>query len=156
MNRRESEDARFHELMAREFPGGLAAAETTRRPSDRPPAAPAPESEPEPSGLLEDPPDPSPAGDTLPTDFRSWTPPEEPEEEFVPPPAPPARRWSPAGIAGTALVILPVLMIVASALGVRFPMLVSVLTGLGFLVGVWLLLHRLRQRPPIDGDGAVV
>lgn len=71
-------------------------------------------------------------------------------------PAPPARRWTPAGIVGTAGVALPLLLVLLTAFGVRLPMLVSVLAGIGFFAGVGLLLHRLRQRPPTDGDGAVV
>lgn len=146
MNPDESEDARFEALMAREFPGGLVPAESGLRPQA--------ETSPSVAAGVEEPDEPSP--EQPPTDFRSWTPPEEAEDEFVPPPAPPPQRWSAAGIAGTALVVLPLLLVVIAGFGVRFPMLVSVLTGAGFFVGVWLLLHRLRQRPPIDGDGAVV
>ncbi|NMD47185.1 MAG: hypothetical protein GYA85_10530 [Propionibacterium sp.] len=147
MNRNESEDARFEALMAREFPLGLVPAEGGRRPSEEP--------EPPVTSTQDAPAAPSP-DEALATDFRSWAPPEEAGEEFVPPPAPPARRWSAAGIAGTALVVLPLVLVVATGFGLRLPMLVSVLTGAGFFLGVWLLLHRLRQRPPIDGDGAVV
>lgn len=153
MNRDDPDDARFDELMAREFPGGLAPSDDAgRRPeaerpgtSRVPPASPA---APDSAG-------PSRATD-LPSDFRSWTPPEEPDEPFTPPPAPAARRWSTAGIAGTALVVLPLVLVVLAAFGVQFPTWVSVLAGLGFFLGVFLLLQRLRQRPPVDGDGAVV
>lgn len=150
MNRDDSADTRFEDLMAREFPTGL-------EPAD-PPDAP-PDTEPDPG--------PQVAGPALagaiaqpsaePTaDFRSWAPPDEPDEPFVPPPPPPARRWTPAGIAGTVLVALPLALVLVSAVGVRLPMLVSVLVWLGFFVGAGLLLHRLRRRPPVDGDGAVV
>lgn len=154
MNRNESDDARFEELMAREFPDGLVPEE---RPSP-PAAAPAPEAE----APQAAPPAPTPAPPAdasvaePPADHRAWTPPEEPDEPFSPPPAPPARPWSSAGIAGTVLVVLPLVLVVVAAFGVRLPMLVSVLAGLGFFLGVALLLYRLRRRPPIDGDGAVV
>lgn len=204
MNRHEADDARFQELMAREFPGGLLPAgepdaHRVRPPGDEPgpstgadPDLPTGDEQgrpgsggPSPAGRPDRPrhgasPDDGPhdrpteprqpprATDAAPAapvaepsparapGFRDWAPAEEPEEPFVPPPAPPARPWSAAGIAGTALVALPMLLVFAAALGVRFPMLVSVLAGLGFFVGIVLLLHRLRQRPPIDGDGAVV
>ena len=52
--------------------------------------------------------------------------------------------------------VLPLVLVLFSAFGVQFPMLVSVLAGLGFFLGVFLLLHRLERRPPVDGDGAVV
>ncbi|MFT3971874.1 MAG: hypothetical protein QM695_16760 [Micropruina sp.] len=152
MSRDEPEDARFDELMAREFPVGLTPSDDAGR---RPDA--------EPSGTSRVPPE-SPATDSaaqgrtagLPSDFRRWTPPDEPDEPFIPPSAPPGRRWSTAGIAGTALVVLPLVLVVLAAFGVQFPTLVSVLSGLGFFLGVFLLLQRLRQRPPVDGDGAVV
>lgn len=158
MNRNESDDARFDELMAREFPGGLVPADdpdTSAEPTQprRRSARASADSQPSPA---------SPASPTeLPTvdlagDFRSWSPPEEPEQPFTPPPLPPGRRWSAAGIAGTALIVLPLVLVVFSAFGVRFPMVVSVLAGLGFFLGVFLLLYRLQQRPPVDGDGAVV
>lgn len=154
MNRNGPEDARFNELMAREFPDGLAPAQDRAGSAgtDRtePPAAARTPSSGSP---------PSPAEDRpvdAPSDFRSWTPPDEPEEPFTPPPPPPARRWSTAGIAGTALVVLPLVLVLMTAFGVQFPIVVSVLAGLGFFLGVFLLLHRLRQRPPVDGDGAVV
>ena len=54
------------------------------------------------------------------------------------------------------LVVVPVLLVLLSAAGVRLPAFVSTLGGLGFVVGVALLLHRLRNRPPVDGDGAVL
>ncbi len=154
MNRNESDDARFEELMAREFPDGLVPEE---RPSPPPPAAPAAEA---PAPHAAPPAVPVPPADASvaepPGDHRTWTPPEEPDEPFSPPPAPPARPWSSAGIAGTVLVVLPLVLVVVAAFGVRLPMLVSVLAGLGFFLGVALLLYRLRRRPPIDGDGAVV
>lgn len=153
MNRNESDDARFEELMAREFPGGLV-------PDERPSRSPTPEAEasaPVPEAAPPAPAPPAEAAVAEPLgDHRAWTPPEEPDEPFSPPPAPPARPWSSAGIAGTVLVALPLVLLVVAAFGVRLPMLVSVLAGLGFFLGVTLLLHRLRRRPPIDGDGAVV
>ncbi|MBP8918240.1 MAG: hypothetical protein KBG85_00885 [Micropruina sp.] len=147
MTGRESDDARFEELIAREFPGGLtqplpprplAGHDTAAEPG---PAVPSREDEdeaPEPSG------------------FRSWTPAEEPDEPFTPPQPPPAGRWTVAGRVGTALVVLPMVLVVASAFGIRFPMLVATLAGLALFAGVVLLLHRLRRRPPVDGDGAVL
>ncbi|MFT4226022.1 hypothetical protein [Micropruina sp.] len=160
MNRDQPEDARFNELMAREFPGGLV-------PADDPVRPPTPETAP-PSAEPASPKSPVSAPSSidlptvdlptvdLPSDFRSWAAPEEPEEPFTPPPPPPGGRWSAAGIAGTVLVVLPLVLVLFSAFGVRFPMLVSVLAGLGFFLGVFLLLHRLQRRPPVDGDGAVV
>ncbi|MFT4294767.1 MAG: hypothetical protein QM582_05075 [Micropruina sp.] len=152
MNRNESDDARFQELMAREFPLGL----VPERPQAGPATAATPDAAAEPAVESASPAASAAVPEEPVGDFRSWTPPEEPEDEFVPPPAPPAGRWSPAGIAGTVLVVLPLLLALAAAFGVRFPMLVSVLSGAGFFLGVVLLLYRLRQRPPIDGDGAVV
>lgn len=155
MNRKGPEDARFDELMAREFPGGLTPAEDRAGSADADRAEPS-VSAPTPSlpGSPASPAEGRPAD--LPSDFRSWTPPEELEEPFTPPPPPPARRWSAGGIAGTALVVLPLVLVLMAAFGVQFPTAVSVLAGLGFFLGVFLLLHRLRQRPPVDGDGAVV
>lgn len=152
------ENARFEELMAREFPDGLVPVERARPILDgEPPAAPSPVDSDGPATSAATLPAPATEQPAEPPDaFRSWTPPDEPEEPFVPPPAPPAQRWSSAGIAGTVLVVLPVLLVLLSAFGLRLPMLVSVLAGAGFVVGVVLLLQRLRKRPPIDGDGAVV
>ena len=155
MNRDQPEDARFNELMAREIPGGQVPAEE-----------PVPPAKPEPAPASAEPTPPKPPASApspielptvdLPSDFRSWAAPEEPEEPFIPPPPPPRGRWSAAGIAGTVLVVLPLVLVLFSAFGVQFPMLVSVLAGLGFFLGVFLLLHRLERRPPVDGDGAVV
>ena len=118
MNSRDADNARFEELMAHEFPGGLIPADRSRRLPDPPPAEPA---------------DPS-----------------------VPPPRPPPDRCPAEGISGAVLVVVPVLLVLLSAAGVRLPAFVSTLGGLGFVVGVALLLHRLRKRPPVDGDGAVL
>lgn len=150
------ENARFEELMAREFPDGLVPVERARPILDE-------ESPESPQPLRPDPPAAtapaidSPESAPEPVEgFRSWTPPDEPDEPFVPPTPPPAGRWTSAGIAGTVLVVVPVLLVLLSAFGLRLPMLVSVLAGAGFIVGVVLLLQRLRKRPPVDGDGAVV
>jgi len=159
------ENARFEELMAREFPDGLVPVERARPIlDDEPPQAPQTMQSPEPappavSGTTTGEPEPEPEQPTPPAPsegFRSWTPPEERDEPFVPPAPPPGGRWTAAGIAGTALVVLPVLLVLLSAFGLRLPMLVSVLAAAGFVVGVVLLLQRLRKRPPTDGDGAVV
>lgn len=165
MTPRETEDARFRELMEREFPSGLVPGRWSERPE--PPEAPA-DADPvvedagagpsgpspaEPSGVE---PTTPPASTAQDPGFRSWTPAEEPDEEFVAPPAPPPGRWTAAGIAGTAGVVLPLLLVLLTAFGVQLPKLVQVLGGIGFFVGVGLLLYRLRQRPPTDGDGAVV
>lgn len=131
------ENTRFEELMALEFPDGLVPAERAR------PILDDPEPDPEPPELAVE-------------GFRSWTPADEPDEPFVPPPAPPAKRWTTPGILGAVLVALPVLLMLVSVLGVRLPLFVSALAGIGFMVGVVLLLQRLRKRPPIDGDGAVL
>lgn len=173
MTPRDSEDARFEELMAREFPDGLVPTERARPLLDEPPAQPVrsepssteaarpdtarPEPQrPEPTrpepARSEPLPDPEPG----PSGFRGWTPADEPDEPFEPPLAPPMARWSSAGLAGTALVLLPVLLVLLAAFGLILPMLVWVLAGCGFMVGVALLLHRLRKRPPVDGDGAVL
>ena len=142
--------------MAREFPDGLVPVERARPILDE-------ESPESPQPLQPDPPAAtapaidSPESAPEPAEgFRSWTPPDEPDEPFVPPTPPPAGRWTSAGIAGTVLVVVPVLLVLLSAFGLRLPMLVSVLAGAGFIVGVVLLLQRLRKRPPVDGDGAVV
>ncbi len=159
MNRDQPEDARFDELMAREFPGGLNPTDDHVRPAEVERPRPEPTSPASPRSPASPTSPASAAGSRaadLPSDFRSWTPPDEPDEPFTPPPLPPRRRWSTAGIAGTVLVVLPLVLVVMAAFGVQFPTLVSVLSGLGFFLGVFLLLHRLRQRPPVDGDGAVV
>ena len=172
MTPRESEDARFRELMEREFPDGLIPGQWSERPrADTPPpdadrsgpdaaggASPSAPSGSEPAAPTAAPAEPAAPVEPAAPDpgFRSWTPADEPEEKFVPPSAPPARRWTPAGIIGTAGVALPLLLVLLTAFGVQLPMLVSVLAGLGFFTGVALLLHRLRKRPPTDGDGAVV
>lgn|GEM_PF-2707099 len=184
MTPRESEDARFEELMAREFPDGLVPTERARplldespttpvRPDPSAPGAVRPEptrlesarpesTRPEPSIPDPPPPEPSRPESTRPdaapdsSAFRSWTPAEEPDEPFEPPPPAPMARWSSAGLAGTVLVLLPVFLVLLPAFGVSLPMLVWVLAGCGFLAGVALLLYRLRKRPPVDGDGAVL
>lgn len=165
------ENARFEELMAREFPDGLIPVERARPIlDDEPPPAPQTKQSPEPappavSETTTGDPEPEPEADQpvnqpnpqAPSEgFRSWAPPEEPDEPFVPPAPPPGGRWSTAGIAGTVLVVLPVLLVVLYAFGLRLPGLVSVLAVAGFVVGVVLLLQRLGKRPPTDGDGAVV
>lgn len=149
MNSRDADNARFEELMAHEFPEGLIPADRSRRLPDPPSAEPAAEP---------DAPPPPVEADDVPADngFRSWAPPDEPDEPFVPPPRPPSRRWTAEGISGAVLVVVPVLFLLLSAAGVRLPAFVSTLGGLGFVVGVALLLHRLRKRPPVDGDGAVL
>ncbi|MFT4218880.1 MAG: hypothetical protein QM619_17120 [Micropruina sp.] len=154
MSRDEPDDTRFEELMAREFPGGLVPDGTHHSPVTEPPSLPEPPRRPHQPGPIRPVAEASAAD--LPSDFRGWTAPEEPDEPFTPPPALPRRPWTAAGTAGTALVVLPLVLVLAAAFGVRFPIVVSVLAGLGFFVGVVLLLYRLRQRPPIDGDGAVV
>ncbi|MFT3834689.1 MAG: hypothetical protein QM711_15465 [Micropruina sp.] len=150
MNRDDSADTRFEDLMAREFPAGLGGTDEPDASADTEPDPGPGVDEPAPAGAAA-PPSAEPSGD-----FRSWVPPDEPDEQFVPPPAPPPGRWTPAGIAGTVLVALPLALVLVSAVGVRLPMLVSVLSWLGCFVGAGLLLHRLRRRPPVDGDGAVV
>ena len=149
MNSRDADNARFEELMAHEFPEGLIPADRSRRLPDPPSAEPAAEP---------DAPPPPVEADDVSADngFRSWEPPDEPDEPFVPPPRPPSRRWTAEGISGAVLVVVPVLLVLLSAAGVRLPAFVSTLGGLGFVVGVALLLHRLRKRPPVDGDGAVL
>ncbi|MBK8447611.1 MAG: hypothetical protein IPL41_13285 [Micropruina sp.] len=150
MSPRDAEDGRFEELMSREFPDGLVPTERARPRLDAP-AEPAP---PQPKPPV---PEAGAEADRQPAEgFRSWTPPDPPDEPFAPPPAPPAQRWSSAGIAGTVLVVLPLVLVLVAAFGVRLPMLVSALAGVGFAIGVVLLLNRLRHRPPTDGDGAVV
>lgn len=174
MTPRESDDARFRELMEREFPAGLVGARGSQWPHpSQTPRADVEQSTPDapddggtsPSSRTggEAPATATPAGPTVPTGpgdpesgFRRWAPADEPEEPFVTPPAPPAGRWTWAGIIGTVGVALPLLLVLLAAFGVRLPMLVSVLAGAGFFAGVGLLLHRLRRRPPTDGDGAVV
>jgi hypothetical protein len=154
------ENARFEELMSREFPDGLVPVERARPILDEDPPEPPPppdEEQSEPAMAAQ----PADSGTTEPTPepaegFRSWAPPEEPDEPFVPPTPPPAARWTSAGIAGTVLVVLPLVLVLLTVFGLRLPMVVSVLAGAGFIVGVVLLLQRLRKRPPIDGDGAVV
>ena len=71
MNRDQPEDARFNELMAREFPGGLVPAED-----------PVPPAKPEPAPASAEPTPPKPPASApspielptvdLPSDFRSW------------------------------------------------------------------------------------
>lgn len=152
------DNAQFEELMAREFPDGLVPVERARSMlGDEPRESPEPEHSTPPAPEA---PAPKVSDDSVPAEpdegFRTWSPPEEPVEPFVPPAPPPGGRWTTAGIAGTVLVVLPVLLVLLSAFGLRLPTLVSVLAGGGFVVGVVLLLQRLRKRPPIDGDGAVV
>jgi hypothetical protein len=150
MNSRDADNARFEELMAQEFPDGLIPADRARLKPDQPTAD--PDAPPAPVEAAQAEVDP-PSGDS---GFRSWAPPDEPEVPFVPPPRPPARRWTAEGISGAVLVVVPVLLVLIAAAGVRLPAFVSTLAGLGFIVGVALLLHRLRKRPPVDGDGAVI
>ena len=177
MSRRESEDARFEELMAREFPDGLVPTERARplldetqgepaRPESgaqaAPPQAAPPEvarpelQRPEPQRPEPQRPEPQPDPDPNPAGFRNWAPDDEPDEPFEPPLAPPMGRWTTAGLTGTTLVLLPVLVVLLAAFGLILPMLVWVLAGCGVIVGVVLLLQRLRKRPPMDGDGAVL
>lgn len=154
MSPRDAEDARFEELMAREFPEGLVPTERAR-PRLEAPIGPDPteaEAAEQHAAATDDEADQSAATDG----FRSWAPPDERDEPFVPPPAPPAARLSSAGIAGTVLVALPLVLVLIASFGVHLPMIVTALGGLGFAVGVVLLLIRLRHRPPTDGDGAVV
>ena len=96
MNSRDADNARFEELMAHEFPEGLIPADRSRRLPDPPSAEPAAEP---------DAPPPPVEADDVPADngFRSWAPPDEPDEPFVPPPRPPSRRWTAEGISGAAV-----------------------------------------------------
>ena len=152
------DNAQFEELMAREFPDGLVPVERARSMlGDEPRESPEPEHSTPPAAEAPAPTESDDSAHAEPDEgFRTWSPPEEPDEPFVPPAPPPGGRWTTAGIAGTVLVVLPVLLVLLSAVGLRLPMLVSVLAAGGFIVGVVLLLQRLRKRPPIDGDGAVV
>ena len=73
MNSRDADNARFEELMAHEFPEGLIPADRSRRLPDPPSAEPAAEP---------DAPPPPVEADDVPADngFRSWAPPDEPDE----------------------------------------------------------------------------
>ncbi|MFT3862105.1 hypothetical protein [Micropruina sp.] len=155
MNPPDADDTRFDELMALEFPEGLVPTDPGPSPPHGNPAGAPRPTPPSADPVTNEDPAHEP-DDPAPTGFRRWVPPEEPDEPFVPPPAPPAGRWTPAGISAAVLVVLPVLLVLLSAVGVRLPTFVSGLAGLGFVIGVVLMLHRLRKRPPVDGDGAVV
>lgn len=115
-----SDDERFAELIATEFPDG-------------PPAA-------EPSG------------------FRTWTPAEETDEDFVRPAVAPGAPWHPLTRLGVALLAFAVASVLLSAFGVRLPLVLAVLAGAAMFGGTTLLLYRLSRRPPRDPDdgGAVV
>lgn len=151
MTRSESDDVRFAELMAREFPEGFG-------PQQR--HSPTHTDAPDETDGTTDPaaaePVSAPVEPESQDGLRSWTPADEPDEPFEPPAAPPPRRWTGAGIAGTVLVSLPLALVLLVAFGVRVPAAVSVLAGAGLVVGVGLLLQRLRRRPPPEGDGAVL
>lgn len=134
----QSDDERFAALIAAEF-----AEDVTDAP------APAERSAGTPPPGRDDAPAPS-------FGFRVWTPAEEPDEDFVPPPVPPAPRWHPQTVTGVALVCSALLLVVLSGFGVRLPTLVAVLAGAAFFGGNALLLYRLTKRPPSDDDGAVV
>lgn len=87
MSPRDAEDARFEELMAREFPEGLVPTERAR-PRLEAPIGPDPteaEAAEQHAAATDDEADQSAATDG----FRSWAPPDERDEPFVPPPAPP-------------------------------------------------------------------
>jgi hypothetical protein len=140
VNRRD--DDVFADLIRREFPDGLDPRTAVGAP-DPWDVDPQPDLGPAPIAPL--------------SDFRAWSPDEEPEEEeFEPPPAPLARPWTLQARIGTGLLLLGLVMVIVSGSGVQLPMIVAVLTGAGVFAGAALLLHRLHQRPPTDGDGAVL
>ncbi|QLQ16591.1 MAG: hypothetical protein HZY73_14085 [Micropruina sp.] len=117
-----SDDERFAELIATEFPEGV--------------------------GL----PDPEPE------QFRTWSPAEEADEDFQPPPVVPGRPWHPLTRLGVGLVVFGLAMVLLSAFGVALHWLVAVLAGAAVFGGTALLLYRLSKLPPRDADdgGAVV
>ncbi len=88
--------------------------------------------------------------------FRVWEVPEEPDEPFVPAPAPPLGGWHPLTTLGAALIGFGILMMVLAASGVVLPTLVAVAAGAAVFAGTTLLLYRLAKRGPHDSDGAVV
>lgn len=84
---------------------------------------------------------------------------EDPEEHFVPPPAPPARMpRGPRGIAWLALFGAPVLAAILGLLHVRFPDLLTFGLLVAFLGGFGYLVATMRKDAPDDDwdDGAVL
>ncbi|MFZ1410034.1 MAG: hypothetical protein WAS07_01085 [Micropruina sp.] len=164
-----SDDERFAAMIAAEFPDAVfhgqpphSQASPSTQPSAQPTAPPA-------TPMIAEPP-PAPA-DTAPVIepisaapppsvdpglFRVWTPPEEPEEEFVPPPTPVATPWSTEGKVGVGLIGFAVAMVLLAAFGATMPLWVAIVSGAALFGGTALLLRRLAKSPPPDDDGAVL
>lgn len=81
--------------------------------------------------------------------------PEEPEERYVPPPAPPLPRPTPPVFVGWLGICYAILVMFLLAFDVPLPDWMGWIAIAAFLGGLALLLSRLpRHRPPDDDDGA--
>jgi hypothetical protein len=156
----EAIDRAFAELIAqfqdrRDSPAGLAEHATTDDPGDQ--AGRRPELDIEALFAGDDEVSDSRPADEPASSWRSYTPPEQPEERYIPPPAPWPHPSAPVllgwiGIAAALVVML------AAAFGLGLPSWAGWLAVASFVAGFGVLISRLpRRRPPgSDDDGAVL
>ncbi|MDP9116197.1 MAG: hypothetical protein M3O28_02820 [Actinomycetota bacterium] len=78
------------------------------------------------------------------------------DDHFIPPPPPPLPRLAPPTIGAMALLAVSILLLgLGGAFGLATD-LTMLLGVLGVLLGAWILIMRLRERPYDDDDGAVL
>ena len=81
--------------------------------------------------------------------------PDQPEERYVPPPAPPLTRPNPRMLVGWLAITYAIVAMLLLAVDVPLPRWAGWFAILAFLGGLALLLSQLpRHRPPDDDDGA--